>query len=53
MQKLSVKISKGLPKMTASFASLTVSTPDYMFIIFSVQENTILLNLPQTIKRNF
>jgi len=52
MQKLSAKLSKRVPKMTASFASL-VSTSDYTFIIFSVQEVTILLNLPQTIKRNF
>jgi len=29
------------------------STPDYMHRTFSVQEVTILLNLPQAIKRKF
>jgi len=53
MQKQSAKLSnegpygiseRGEPDATASFASSNIY-PDYRYIIFSVQEITILLNL--------
>ena len=49
MQKLSAKLSTGCPRRPSPSPPL-ISAPDYMYRIFSVQEVTVLLNLPQAAK---
>ena len=52
MQKLSAELSKAGPKRSPRSPPL-ISTPDYMYRMFSVQEVALLLNLPEAIKRKF
>jgi len=49
MQKLSAELSKAGPRRSPPL----ISTPDYMYGMFSVQEVTLLLNLSEAIKRKF
>ena len=52
MQKLSAELSKAGPRRSPRSPPL-ISTPDYMYRMFSVHEVTLLLNLPEAISRKF